>query len=156
MAGTATPKVKAPAKTAAVKTTPKVEKPKRVMTQAHKDSLAAGREQARIIGAYLDAVGKTRKKRGRQVTVQSLAARLEKARTALTKASPIEALNLTQQIKDIEHSITQLQGAKTSDLPKLEAEFIRVAKPYAESRGISRATFAECGVEKRVLVAAGI
>lgn len=130
---------------------------KRVMTEDHKAALAAGREQSRIVRDYLAALGTTKKRRGRQVTVESLQARLDKAVSDLSAdPSPIDRLNLTQRIKDIKAQLEVKQAPAAVDISALEKEFIRVGKSYAENRGISRATFAECGVEKRVLEAAGI
>lgn len=131
-------------------------KPKRQMSESHKASLAEGREQSRIVGTYLEALGKSKKKRGRQVTVETLRTRLEKAQGAFDGASAIERLKLTQQVRDLKAQIATMEASPTVDLPALEADFVRVAKPYSESQGITRAAFIENGVPKSVLVAAGI
>jgi len=132
-------------------------KPKRTMSAEHKLALAAGRDQTRAVNNYLAALGSTKKRRGRQVTVESLQTRLDKAVTELAgDPSPVEKLLLTEQVKKLKHDIEAKRATTAVDLPKLEAEFIRVAKSFADHRGITRATFIENGVEKRVLEAAGI
>ncbi len=141
----------------ATATKPKTEaKPKRQMSETHKASLAEGREQSRIVGTYLEALGKSKKKRGRQVTVETLRTRLEKAQSAFDGASAIERLKLTQQVRDLKAQIATMESSPTVDLPALEADFVRVAKSYSESQGITKAAFIENGVPKNVLVAAGI
>lgn len=155
-AGTA-PKAKRTRKAAAKKATaPKGPKVKRTMSDEHKAALAAGRSQSAIVARYLTALGSTKKKRGRKVTIESLSARLEKAEKDLSTASPLERLKLTQLIKDTKAGIEKLQSPAVVDIESLEAEFVKVAKSYAESQGITRSTFLDCGVDKRVLVAAGI
>lgn len=129
---------------------------KRTMSEEHKQALAEGRKQGKIVANYLAAIRKTKKKRGRQVTAETLNARLAKARADLETASPIEQLKLTQMISDTEAKLANLEVAPAVDIEALEKEFIRVGKSYAESQGIVRATFVKIGVEKRVLEAAGI
>jgi hypothetical protein len=132
-----------------------VAKPKRQMSAAHKESLAQGREQSQKVARYLEALN-VKKRRGRQVTVETLKARLEKARSAFDGAKVLERLKLTQQVRDIKAQIAALESTPTVDMPALEADFVAVAKSYAEAQHISRASFIENGVPKSVLVAAGI
>lgn len=129
---------------------------KRTMSDEHKKALADGRKQGKIVANYLAAIKKTKKKRGRQVTAETLNARLAQAKADIETASPIEQLKLTQLISDTEAKLANMEAAPVVDLESLEKAFIKVGKPYADSQGITRASFAKCGVEKRVLEAAGI
>ncbi len=155
---TKSPGAKTATKPAATAKAPAASKTKRVMSDTHKEALRVGREHGQHVGRYLEALHATQapKRRGRQVTVESLTARLTKAQAAVENASPIERLNLTQEISDIEKQLKQMQASKSVDIAPLEKEFIRVGKAYAANKKITRDTFVKCGVSKRVLEAAGI
>lgn len=133
---------------------PKKDTAKRSMTDDHKAAIAEGREQARTVGRYLEALEVHKPRRGRKVTQESLQKKLERIETELAEADPLERLNLLQQKKDI----TQQLETKTpeTDIKALEAEFVKVAKTYAERKGIARSTFVEVGVPADVIKAAGI
>lgn len=129
---------------------------KRSMTPEHKAALAEGRKQSKIVANYLAAIG-TKKKRGRKVTIETLQARLAKAEDDIKTASPLDKLKFTQFIKDTRAQIERMQATTSvADVDSLEKEFVKVGKAYADAHGYDRSSFIACGVEKRVLVAAGI
>ena len=127
---------------------------KRVQTPEHKQLIADGREQAKIVGRYLDGLVVTKKKRGRQVTPEQLQERLAKIEGDLETAKPIDRLNLLQQRKSLQAKLDT--KAPDVDMEALTAEFVKVGKGYAERKEIDRATFIEVGVPAEVLKLAGI
>ena len=127
---------------------------KMVMTPAHKKALAEGRELGRGVKNYLEALESNRPRRGRQRTPDSIKKRLGTIRGQLADSPPLQRLQLVQEELDLEQELERLQ-AKV-DLSGLEAEFVRVAKPYSERKGISYAAWRELGVAPEVLKKAGI
>jgi hypothetical protein len=127
---------------------------KMVMTPAHKKALAEGRELGRGVKNYLEAMEANRPKRGRQRTPDSIKKRLAAIRAAVPDSPPLQRLQLVQEELDLEAALERLQ-AKV-DLSGLEREFVRVARPYSERKGISYAAWRELGVSADVLKKAGI
>lgn len=126
----------------------------RSMTDEHKERIAEGKEQARIVGRYLEGLAATRPKRGRKVTPETLQAKLDKIEADLADASPLDRLNLIQERKNVQ---AQLEVKDSEiDMDALEKDFVRVGKVYAERKHIARSTFTEVGVPVEVLKAAGI
>lgn len=130
---------------------------KRTMTKEHKEALARGRESGRAVRAYLNALEASRPKRGRKVTTETLAARLNDTNEKVNdEQDPLRRLNLVQQALDIEAELERRGGDAGPDLPTLEEAFVKYAKSYAESKGISYAAWREIGVAPAVLKDAGI
>jgi hypothetical protein len=127
---------------------------KMVMTSAHKKALAEGRELGRGVKNYLEALEANRPKRGRQRTPESIKKRLDTIKAAAPDSPPLQRLQLVQEELDLQAELTRLQ-AKV-DLSGLEREFVRVAKPYSERKGITYAAWRELGVSAEVLKKAGI
>jgi hypothetical protein len=125
------------------------------MTDEHKKAIAEGREQAKVVNSYLTALETDKPKRGRKVTSESLTKKLTDVEANISTASPVERLNLMQEKKDIEKALETLAAPKV-DLPTLEDAFIKIAKLYAERRGIEKSTFVAAGVKPSVLKSAGI
>lgn len=126
------------------------------MSDAHKAALAAGRDEARQVKAYLeaiDAVGP--KKRGRRRTKESIDKRLAAIESSLSSASALSRLQLLQERSDLEAERATFD-AEPVDLTALEAAFVKVAKAYGERKGISYATWRTVGVDSATLKAAGI
>lgn len=127
---------------------------KRTMTPEHKAALAVGREQGRAVKAYLEGLAATKPKRGRRRSTESMQERLAQIEEALISADPFKQLQLTQEHIDLTDKLSAEEP--TVDIDKLEAEFIRVAKAYAENKKISYAAFRSVGVSADVLKKAGI
>jgi len=126
------------------------------MTDTHRKALAEGREQARVVREYLAALDERRPRRGRKVSVESLQRRLDKVTQAIniSETSAAKRLALLQEQMDLKDRIESL--GQTDDFPELQKRFVKVAKPWAERKHISRAAFREFGVPADVLKEAGI
>jgi len=127
---------------------------KMVMTTEHKQALAEGRELGRGVKNYLEALESNRPRRGRQRTPDSIKKRLATIQSQLPDSPPLQRLQLVQEELDLQRELERL-SAKV-DLSGLEREFVRVAKPYSERKGISYAAWRELGVAPDVLKKAGI
>ncbi len=124
------------------------------MTPEHKAALAKGRSLGKSVRDYLDALDQNKPKRGRKRTADSVKKQLEAIETALTDASAIKKLELVQKRSDLTVELASM-GA-TVDLSSFEKDFIRDAKSYSDSKGITYATWREVGVPAEVLKKAGI
>lgn len=129
-------------------------KSRKGMTDEHKAAIAEGREQAKIVGRYLEALELHKPKRGRKRTPESMQKQLDRIETELADASPIDRLVLLQQQKDIQAEMAS--KSPEVDLEALEKEFIKVGKAYAQRKGIAASTFRAMNVPSEVLKAAGI
>ena len=129
------------------------------MSDEHKAALARGREQSRTIRRYLEALAERKPRRGRKVTLESLQARLKKARIDLELAKEqkkqLKELQLIQLTMDLEKAIANFSDGD-GDFRKLETEFITVVEAYSISKGISYETWREVGVSAEVLASAGM
>jgi hypothetical protein len=126
------------------------------MTVEHKAALAAGREEARQVKAYLEALEATApKRRGRRRTKDSIGRRLTAIDAAMESASALGRLQLLQEKTDLEAELATLETAPV-DLTKLRAAFVKVARSYGERKGITYATWRAVGVDAATLKAAGI
>lgn len=128
--------------------------PTKSMSPEHKQALAIGREQGRIVRRYLEALEAHKPKRGRKRTPESIQRRLEAIEDRLPSADPLTRLQLVQERMDL---LTELEAkSNTVDLSALENEFINAAREYGERKGISYAAWREAGVDPAVLKRAGI
>jgi hypothetical protein len=127
------------------------------MTTEHKAALARGREAARAVRDYLAALESNRPKRGRKVSVEALAARLNETNEKVNaETDPLRRLNLVQQALDLEAELERRGGEDGRDTVALETAFVKHAKSYADAQGISYSAWREIGVPPKVLAAAGI
>lgn len=129
-------------------------KKKSPMSEDHKEALAIGRAQGRSVRAYLEALESSRPKRGRKRTKESIGSRLEKIDEELDSADALKRLQLIQERLDLSNELENMDNGV--DLAQLEAEFTKVAKPYASRKGISYSAFRQLGVPAAVLKKAGI
>jgi hypothetical protein len=131
-------------------------KPKKTpMSDSHKEALAEGRNHARIVGRYLEALEANRPRRGRKRTPDSVKKRLASVETELKDASALTRLNLLQERRDLEVELATM-SAGAPDLTGLEKDFVRVAKSYSGKKGISYGAWREFGVPPETLKKAGI
>jgi hypothetical protein len=124
------------------------------MSSQHKAALAEGRAHGRAVREYLDALEESRPKRGRKRTADSVKKRLAAVEAALPDAGGVKRVQLLQERRDLRSELDTF-GA-TVDLSTVEKAFVKAAKPYSESKGISYATWREAGVSADVLKKAGI
>ena len=128
---------------------------KQAMTDEHKAALAEGRNQARAVGRYLDALDAARPRRGRKRTADTVKKRLGAIEAATPGAGGVERLSLLQERRDLEVELAGMQ-AGGPDLAGLEKGFAKVAKAYGARKGISYGAWREFGVPAEVLKKAGI
>jgi hypothetical protein len=128
---------------------------KTAMTDAHKAALAEGRNSARTVNQYLEALEAHKPKRGRKRTAESVKKRLTTVEQELKTAIALSRLQLLQERRDLEVELAGMQGGG-ADISGLEKEFVKVAKSYSEKKGISYGAWREFGVTPEVLKKAGI
>jgi hypothetical protein len=126
----------------------------RGISEEHLEAIRSGRNEARIVRSYLEALEKHRPRRGPRRTPEKLRARLEKIEHDLVDADVFDRLALHQEKLDLEAEIRQLEGE--SDLPELQKRFIGVAASYSARRGISTQAWLAVGVPRSVLDEAGV
>lgn len=143
-----------PVKKAVAKTTTQAQPRKRAMSDDHKNALAQGRTEGRVVTSYLNALETNRPKRGRKRTPESIARRLDAIEERMIDADPINRLQLIQERIDLQAEASRLQ--QTNDLTELEEAFVQVAKSYGERKGISKAAWVGLQVPKNVLRRAGL
>ncbi|MBL6630801.1 MAG: hypothetical protein ISP33_08845, partial [Ilumatobacteraceae bacterium] len=120
----------------------------------HKQALAQGRMESKIVRDYLEALRSAKPKRGRKRSPESIQKRLAKIETELASADPLSELLLLQERRDLQDEAESLGSG--DDLASVEEAFVKVAKTYSERRHISYATWREVGVEAAVLKRAGV
>lgn len=128
------------------------------MSDEQKQALAVGREQSRKVKAYLDALDAqtSQSRRGRTRSPESIRVRLEAIEAMLPEASTLKRLTLLQERRDLAAALEELESDDAPDLVELEEGFTAAAKPYAERKGITYATFRKVGVPAALLKSAGI
>ncbi len=127
---------------------------KQTMTSDHKEALALGRAEGRSVRTYLEALEANKPKRGRKRTPASIRTRLDKLEAELESADALRRLQLTQERIDLNEELEALESSVA--VKDLEEEFIKVAKGYADRKGISYSAFREFGVPASVLKRSGI
>lgn len=124
------------------------------MTTEHKAALASGRAQGLIVRRYLEALERSRPRRGRRPSADSLHKQLADIEAGLHDADPLKRLHLVQQRKAVEARLASGEGAE--DITELEDSFVEVAADYGARKGIDYSTWREIGVSAEVLRRAGI
>jgi uncharacterized protein YicC (UPF0701 family) len=124
------------------------------MSAEHKAALAKGRTEGRVVREYLEGLRATKPRRGRKRTADTISKRLEAIETELASATPVEELLLVQERRDLTAELAAKNDAV--DMDALEAEFVKVAKSYSESKAISYASWRDVGVPASTLKQAGI
>lgn len=128
--------------------------PKSQMTDAHKAALAMGRREGKAVRDYLEALQAHQPKRGRTRTPESLRKRLNEIDAKILEADPVRRLRLTQDRLDLQLELATAGAGM--NLPRLEAEFVEVAKKYGVRNGLSYQAWRQVGVDPAVLRKAGI
>ena len=128
----------------------------KTMSQEHKDALAVGRARSKAVKAYLEALEEIRPKRGRKRTPDTIRARLDKIEAEVPDAPVLKRLELSQETKNLQVELERLETYTGPDLTALEADFIKVAADYGQTKGISYSTWRDFGIEAATLKQAGI
>ncbi len=124
------------------------------MSPEHKEALAQGRQQAKVVRNYLEALH-TEGRRGRPIDRQSLEVRIERLQAQINEESnAARRVELIQRRLDAERRLAGLE--ESPDRESLERDFIEVAKAYSARRGITYTAWREAGVPAAVLREAGI
>lgn len=124
------------------------------MTDTHKAALAVGRTEGKAVRDYLEGLRANKPARGRKRTPDSIAKRLAAIDGEIAAADAVKELRLVQERIDLEAELATM--GTTVDMTALEAEFVKVAKSYADRTGVSYAAWRAVGVAPGVLKAAGI
>jgi hypothetical protein len=124
------------------------------MSDAHKQALALGREQGRVVRHYLEAIEAHKPKRGRKRTPETMQKRLDEIEKRVPNVDPLTRLQLVQERLNLQRELSTT--ADTVDLTELERSFVAVAADYGARKGISYAAWREAGVDSAVLKQAGI
>jgi len=124
------------------------------MSAAHKAALAEGRAQSKAVRDYLDALDQNKPKRGRKRTADSVKKRLATVESTLPDATGIKRVQLIQERIDLTAELGSMD-AKV-DLSGLEKAFVKAAKSYSKSKGITYAAWRQSGVSADVLKRAGL
>jgi hypothetical protein len=107
------------------------------------------------VDRYLAAIN-TPRKRGRQVTRATVEQRLSAARARSKTASGIEKVMAAQDVRNLQAKLAQLKTTTGVDIKRLEADFVKIAKPFGENRGIGYGAWRDAGVSAVVLKRAGV
>ena len=129
-------------------------KPTRTLSADHKDKLAQGRNESRIVSRYLEALAAGKGKRGRKRTPDSVSMQIAKIDREISSAAAIAKLELTQRRLDLVAELERL--SVRVDIAEVEKAFIKAAKTYAQRTGISYGAFRTLGVPAGVLKKAGV
>jgi hypothetical protein len=127
---------------------------KSAMTNSHKQALANGRAEGRIIREYLEIVEATKPRRGRKRTPESIAKRLSVINTEMKTADPVTKVRLIQERLNLRN---ELAGMKSkTEVAAAEQKFVKVAKKFSDRNDITFDAWREVGVSPAVLKRAGI
>src|SRR5258707_8043594 len=80
------------------------------MSDTHKEALAEGRNHARIVGRYLEALEANKPKRGRKRTADTVKKRLAAVADEIKEATGLARLNLLQERRDLEVELASMQA----------------------------------------------
>jgi ribosomal protein L17 len=124
------------------------------MSPEHKEALARGRQQAKVVRHYLEALH-SNGQRGRPVDRQSLEGKIERLQGQIDEEpNAARRVELIQERLDSERRLAGLE--ESADREALERDFIAIAKEYSQRRGITYTAWREVGVPAAVLREAGI
>ena len=136
------------------KTKTKMAAKKSSMTNAHKQALANGRAEGRIIREYLEIVEATKPRRGRKRTPESITKRLSVINSEMKTADPVTKVRLIQERLNLR---SELAGMKSkTEVAAAEQKFVKVAKKFSVRNDITFDAWREVGVSPGVLKKAGI
>ena len=124
------------------------------MSKTHKDALANGRVEGRVIREYLEIVEATKPRRGRRRTPESITERLAVIATELKTTDPVTKVRLIQERLDLRTELASMKSK--SEVATAEAKFIKVAASFSERNEITFDAWREFGVTAAVLKKAGI
>jgi len=123
------------------------------MSDEHKEALAQGRRESRIIKAYLEALASRRP--GRPITPDSVKQKISNLEDKIRQETDqLKKVELVQARLDAEAQLEEIE--QSADLDTLESEFVEVAASYSDRKGITYSAWREAGVPASVLKNAGV
>jgi hypothetical protein len=126
---------------------------KQKMSGAHKKALAAGRRQSQAVRAYLEWLEFRAPRRGRKRDTSP--ERLAELEQQIAETDSVLArVHLIQLRRDLESAAEREEDPREEE--RLRRAFVRSARAYGASKGISYAAWREVGVSPAVLREAGI
>lgn len=128
--------------------------PKTGMTKTHKDALANGRTEGRVIREYLDIVEATKPRRGRRRTAESITKRLSVIATELKTTDAVTKVRLLQERLDLRNELASMKSK--TEIVVAENKFVKVARSFSDRNEITFDAWREFGVPVAVLKKAGI
>ena len=115
--------------------------------------MALGRAEATAVRHYLEALEATKPSR-RLRSPERLHQRIDVIKIRLPEVGPLERLQLTQELLDLEQALRLAN--EPVDLTEAEARFVDVAASYSTRKGISYSSWRLVGVSAAVLRRAGV
>jgi hypothetical protein len=143
-----------PTKTKNEKAEPRARKP-RELGGNHKAALAEGRNEARAIRNYLEALDSHKPKRGRKRTPDSIRRRLDAIAIEIGTARPLDRLHMIQERMDLESELETMTSGGP-DMAALEADFVKFASAYSKRKNITYDAWRQLGVTASTLRSAGV
>lgn len=125
------------------------------MSRSHKDALANGRAESRIIREYLQLVDAQRPRRGRRRSPDAITRRLRQIEIEIPNSHPVQRIHLIQERINLNAELAT-NSLSRAEQTQLEKAFIKVAKSFSERHNISSDAWREFGVSQRVLHLAGM
>ena len=137
-----------------VKRTTAKKAPAKRLSASHRAALATGRNEARHVRAYLDALAANAPRRGRQRTVETIRKQLADVQSQLRSASGFGKLELVARRMELQGELAAKSAR--ADVSGLRKNFVKHAASYARRKGITRQAFREAGVPASDIRDAGI
>ncbi len=125
------------------------------MSKEHKQALAEGRRQSRVVRDYLQALESSAGTPGRSSDPAQVQGKVDDYQRRIDQEpSPVKRVELIQKRLDAEAHLATLQTQP--DVEELERQFVEIAADYSDRKGISYTAWREQGVPAAVLRAAGV
>ncbi len=126
---------------------------KQRMSEQHKRALATGREQGRAVREYLEWLESRTPRRGRKRDTSP--ERLAEVEDQIAETeSVLRRLHLIQLRRDLEVAADNEDDPREEE--RVRRAFVKAARAYGNSKGITYASWREIGVPAAVLREAGI
>lgn len=125
------------------------------LTKEHKEAMQRGREQARIVREYLDAIHWSAARPGLPSDPEAVESAIEDYRERIAQTDDyVDRLELVQKRVDLEDYLDELRSKP--DVEAAEKAFIGVAQEYSERKGVDYRAWRELDVPASVLREAGV
>jgi methionine synthase II (cobalamin-independent) len=116
--------------------------------------MQTGREETKVVRAYLEALEAHKPKRGRKRDPERIQQRVAAIDEMLATSDPLTRVHLMQERTDLSDELDKL--GQTVDITELENAFVDVVASYSQRRGVSAETWQAAGVPVAVLRRGGV